>query len=161
MQLIYRCPGCQQTSRVASVESLTQLSCKRCGWKRPIRDRGSSDSELEQTCLACGCRDLWRQKDFPQKLGLALVVIGAALSTYFYANYMPIISLGVLLAFALGDLLLYTCLKDVRVCYRCGARYGQTNLTDDTPYFNLELAERYRQEAQRLNSSPETEQSAR
>lgn len=101
----------------------------------------------------CGCRDLWRQKDFPQRLGVALVAMGALLSTIAYAMYMPILSLGILLAFALGDLLLYTWMRDVLVCYRCGARYGRTNLANENRHFNLEISERYRQESIRLKNT--------
>jgi hypothetical protein len=96
---------------------------------------------------------LWRQKDFPQRLGVTLVVLGAVLSTIAFACYLPLTALGVLLAFALVDLLLFTFMKDVLVCYRCHARYRGAVLEDDRPRFNLETAERYRQEAARLEDS--------
>jgi hypothetical protein len=82
-----------------------------------------------------------------------MVVLGAVLSTIAFALYMPLTALGVLLAFALVDLLLFTFMKDVLVCYRCHARYRDARLEDDHPRFNLETAERYRQEAARLNTA--------
>jgi hypothetical protein len=96
---------------------------------------------------------LWRQKDFPQRLGLAMVALGAVLSTIAWAYHLPATALGVLLAFALVDLLLYTFMKDVLVCYRCQARFRHADLGEDYPRFNLETAERYRQEAARVAQS--------
>jgi cytochrome c553 len=101
----------------------------------------------------CGCDDLWRQKDFPQRVGLAMVALGAILSTIAWAYHMPATALGVLLGFALVDLVLFTVMKDVLVCYRCHARYGDVTFRDDQPRFNLETAERYRQEAARLEEA--------
>jgi hypothetical protein len=103
-------------------------------------------------CLVCGCGDLWRQKDFPQRLGLALVGLGAVLSTIAVKLYMPATALGVLLAFALADLLLFAFMPDVLVCYRCAARHRHTT-SGEHPRFNLETAERYRQEVARLTEA--------
>ena len=55
-----------------------------------------------------------------------------------------------MLAFAAADLLLFVLLKEVLVCYRCGARYREAATATEVPAFNLETAERYRQEAARL-----------
>lgn len=117
-----------------------------------MRDADVAGGQLRR-CLVCGCDDLWRQKDFPQKLGLTIVALGAILSTIAIANYMPGTAIGVLLAFALADLLLYTFMKDVLVCYRCAARFRHTDPGEEFPRFNLETAERYRQEAARLEAS--------
>ena len=57
------------------------------------------------------------------------------------------------MAFALVDLLLYVFMSDMLVCYRCRARFRQANLHDDLPRFDLEVAERYRQESIRLKES--------
>jgi hypothetical protein len=131
------------------------LRCTECDWGRPLSAAERAE-DPPRCCLVCGCEDLWRQKDFPQKLGVALVALGAGLSTLFWAWYMPGAALGVLLAFAFADLLLYTCMRDVLVCYRCGARYRQTSFTPETKHFSLDIAERYRQEASRLNAAEPT-----
>jgi hypothetical protein len=128
-----------------------EISCGRCGWSRLI---GSGDgSRLSpESCLVCGCDDLWRQKDFPPRLGLTLVGLGALLSTIAWLWYYPVAAIGILMAFALLDLLLFTLMPDVLVCYRCGARYRHAVIGDDHPRFSLELAERYRQEERRLKA---------
>ena len=57
------------------------------------------------------------------------------------------------MGFALLDLLLYTFMSDMLVCYRCSARYRHANLGVDPRRFDLEVAERYRQESIRLEES--------
>ena len=112
--------------------------------------RWISKTHRPKRCLCCGTEDLWRQKDFPQALGLLFVVTGAGLSTIAWAYVEPNWALGILLVFAAIDMALYAVMRDVLVCYRCSARHRKANLHDDHPRFNLELNERYRQEEIRL-----------
>lgn len=79
-----------------------------------------------------------------------MVALGALLSTIAIAFYYPATALGILLAFAFADLLLYVLMPDVLVCYRCQSRHRHTQPGESVPRFNLETAERYRQEAARL-----------
>lgn len=152
MQILYSCPSCARIMRSEVAATTESLCCDQCSWNRPLTPTDFGEHQ-PQHCLVCGCNDLWRQKDFPQKLGLALVALGALLSTIAMAYYYPATALGVLLAFALGDMLLYTFMPDVLVCYRCEARHRHTKPGEDYPRFNLETAERYRQEAARLTES--------
>jgi hypothetical protein len=96
---------------------------------------------------------LWRQKDFPPQLGLAIVALGALASSFAWWLYMPRTAIALLMAFALVDLALYLIMKDVLVCYRCGARHRKADPSESHPRFNLETAERYRQEALRLEET--------
>jgi hypothetical protein len=114
---------------------------------------GHCIAEAPARCVVCGCHDLWRQKDFPQGLGLFFVALGALISTIAWAYHMPLTALGTLMGFAALDLLLYVFMPDVLVCYRCHARYRHAALNAAHPRFNLETAERYRQEAARLADS--------
>jgi len=88
---------------------------------------------------------LWRQKDFPPAVGLAFVAAGGILSTIAWANHEPTWALGILMAFALVDMLLYAFMKDMLVCYRCRARHRRTELDENHAAFNLEVNERYLQ----------------
>lgn len=143
------CPSCQQPIRTEVNSVADSLQCAACDWSRGVAEEDITDNRPRR-CLVCGCEDLWRQKDFPQKLGVGLVAIGASLSTIAYYNYWHKTAMGVLLFFALIDLLLYTWMGDVLVCYRCGATHRQTGPDAEHPAFDLETAERYRQEAIRL-----------
>ena len=153
MNVSYACPQCRQPARVevSSAAPTSSLNCQ-CGWTRPV-SAADRETDPPEHCLVCDCHDLWRQKDFPQSLGLTFVALGAILSTIAWAYYMPVTAIGILLAFALADLILYTVMSDVLVCYRCGARYRKTEQTAKGRAFDLETAERYRQESLRLQQA--------
>jgi hypothetical protein len=152
MQILFRCPSCEHSRRAVLAPGSGAVTCDGCHWTRAI---GPSEiaGAIPQACVVCGCHDLWRQKDFPQRVGIAIVALAALLSTIAFALYMPLTALGVLLAAALGDMLLFWLMPDVLVCYRCHARYRDLDLGDDFPRFNLETAERYRQESARLEET--------
>ncbi len=152
MHVSGRCPSCLQPVRGEVDSSEATLHCTACNWSRPVAAGDVTDNR-PQRCLMCGCDDLWRQKDFPQKLGVGLVAAGALLSTIAYYNYWHKTAIAVLLFFALIDLLLFLYMSDVLVCYRCGAAHRKANLVDEHPAFDLETAERYRQESIRLAES--------
>ena len=47
---------------------------------------------------------------------------------------------------ALIDMVLYSWMGDMLVCYRCGARHRKSAMDEAHPRFDLETAERYRQQ---------------
>jgi hypothetical protein len=127
------------------------VQCEACGWSRSC-SADEIDHGQPTHCLVCGCTDLWRQKDFPQRLGLLMVGLGIVSSTIAYALWHPALSLGILMAFALVDFLLFVFMRDVLVCYRCGARHGGFEPVSHAA-FDLEVGERYRQERLRLEAA--------
>ena len=104
-------------------------------------------------CLVCGCTDLWRQKDFDQRLGVAIVGIGILLSTTAVAYMRPGLAMIILMIFGLADWVLYAILPDRLVCYRCHAQYRRIANPIETGVFDLEVNERYRQEAIRMKQA--------
>jgi hypothetical protein len=95
---------------------------------------------------------LWRQKDFPPGLGLLIVATAAVGSSIAWAWYRPLLALGFLFAAAFLDMILFVLMGDMLVCYRCRARHRRTRLDEQHPKFDLETAERYRQQELRQNS---------
>jgi len=87
-------------------------------------------------------------------VGLAMVGTGILTSSIAIYYFQPVLALGILMGFALLDMLLFLVMPDCLVCYRCHARYRGTGIVnpDQHPKFDLELNERYRQEAARLQS---------
>jgi hypothetical protein len=148
--LRFACPRCQLTVRQKVGPGQT-AQCEACGWSRTCSADGFQQGQPTQ-CLVCGCADLWRQKDFAQRLGLLMVGMGIVLSTVAYALWHPALSLGILMGFALVDFLLFMFMKDVLVCYRCGARHGGFEPVSHAA-FDLEVGERYRQERLRLEAA--------
>lgn len=161
MWIVFECPSCQHQNVAEVAGETAALRCSTCAWQRPV-DRADCAAIEPMNCVVCGCGDLWRQKDFPQRLGILMVAIGALVSTIFWWYMMPGWAIGVLLLFALLDGLLYNLMPDVLVCYRCHARHRHTPLHQQHERFNLETHERYRQETIRLEEmgrKPETQNS--
>ena len=126
-----------------------------CSWQRPVASENRTGQE-PVNCVVCGCEDLWRQKDFPPGLGLFFVAMGIVLSSAAWAWHQPTLALGILMGFALIDLVLYTVMGDMLVCYRCRSRHRRSALDDQHDKFDLEVAERYRQQELAMATRPKS-----
>ena len=94
----------------------------------------------------CGCGDLYKQKDFPHRLGMFVLMGSFAASVYTYLVYDKWLTWAILIGSAAFDGLLYLWVGDALVCYRCGAHHrGFPKGSPKTP-FELTVGERYRQE---------------
>lgn len=150
MELTYECPRCETTGRAEAIERSAAIEC-RCGSSRGLHGEAFGPEGLA-SCPWCATEDLYIQKDFPHGLGLAIVLAGFAVSTVFWYFYMPAWALGVLLATAALDLLLYYLVPDVTICYRCLGQFrgAGTNPGGRFGPFDLAVGERYRQERMRV-----------
>lgn len=113
------CPKCRRPIRARPPSS----ACPSCGTRVEL---GASPGVAGgvASCLACGCPDLYRQKDFPRTLGLAIVGVAALLVFVAVASRLPFWAIYVpLLGAAAADALLYLALPEVVVCYRCRAKH--------------------------------------
>ncbi|MEZ6056826.1 MAG: hypothetical protein R3C01_08975 [Planctomycetaceae bacterium] len=144
MQLTYSCPNCSTTNRCDCATEKNH-ACAQCGWDFPV-DAGKIVDGNPSCCLACGNDDLWRQKDFPQSLGILAVFLGAVLSSIAWYYYQPLIAIGILMGFAALDMILYLVMPDVLVCYRCHARHRVSAPGEQFAGYNHELGEKYRQD---------------
>ena len=102
-------------------------------------------AEMLEQCPTCGCRDLFVRKDFPQRLGLAIVLVAgvaflvlAARRSNFYLGAI------VLIAALLIDALGYFLVGKVTVCYRCRAEFRDVPINPKHEAFELSIAEKYR-----------------
>ena len=153
MRLRYACPACEQQLETDVVPPTTiQCGAPNCSWNRII-DIKQFDGETPTECLVCDCDDLWRQRDFPQWAGLTIIGLQIIISTVLWANYMIIAAFSVMGVCALADLVLFAMMSDMLVCYRCGARHRKMPIGEDHPNFDLEVAERYRQQQLRMNQT--------
>ena len=108
-------------------------------------NEAESNAPLQQ-CPACGCRDLFIRKDFPQKLGLFIVVV-AAISFLLLAASRRHFYLGVivLLVAAMVDAALYAIVPRITVCYRCRAEFRNVPINPEHSGFELAVGEKYRE----------------
>ena len=123
MNVTFACPQCEQTSR-AEVPTTRRPSPAHCGLHLARPDDAYDEGQLVR-CLACPSTDLFVRKDFPQRLGAAIVVAGFAASCVTWYLYQKELTFAVLVATALVDVVLYRLVGDSLVCYRCGAQYRQ------------------------------------
>lgn len=87
-------------------------------------------------CLVCEHPELYTQKDFPRRWGVAFVLAAAVLAPF--THYL---SLGVA---ALVDAVLYFLARDVVLCYVCGAEHRGFPTPPRHPRFDREIDERLR-----------------
>ncbi len=160
MELTFSCPDCGTVDRIAPVENAAQAVCRQCGAVRQLHPEAFVDEQL-QACPWCLTADLYVQKDFPQGLGLFIVVVGFAISTIFWYYEMPIPAYSVLVASMLLDLVMYRKVPDVTICYRClcQLRGPGANPEHRLKAFDLATGERYRQE--RIRAQQLREQAAK
>jgi uncharacterized protein YbaR (Trm112 family) len=153
MNVTYRCPHCEKTVRTHFSAESSVLACPQCAKELKIPEDAVSDTRLER-CLVCPSTDLFARKDFPQKLGVGLVIFGFAASTIAWANYLVFWTFAILFATALVDLVLYLVMGESLTCYRCHSQYRGTHEIERHGGFDLETHERYRQLAARLKDHP-------
>ena len=133
------------------------LSCPHCKSRLAVPEGAWHEGQLTR-CLVCPSTDLFVRKDFPQGLGVAIVVLGFAVSCVTWYLYLVTATFAVLFATALADLALYWIVGDSLVCYRCGARYRDVDDIDQHAHFDLETHERHRQHAARLAQAENTKE---
>jgi hypothetical protein len=122
MELTFACRACDAVGREADPLAVGAVTCPSCGDERPVTpDR--VDAQGLRACLYCGTEDLYVQKDFPQRLGVAIVVVGFVISSVFWYYERPLATYAVLLASALLDMVLFYRVPVVTICYRCLAQH--------------------------------------
>jgi len=170
MRITYACPACHATTSIDGIETRDGLACTACGAVLPIpadaiAAGGDGRPPRLQRCIVCPSLELFVRKDFPQRLGVAIVVAGLAASCVAWANRELILTFGILFGSALLDVVLFLFMPNCLTCYRCGARYGGGGISGQGGDagghafggFDLETHEKHRQLAartQRRGSDP-------
>ena len=154
MELTFLCPNCGVVNHVQSLEAAGRGTCTQCRVGRLLHCELVEDGQL-RACPWCATTDLYIQKDFPQGLGLFIVIVGFVISTIFWYLEMPLFTYLVLLASALVDMVLYYRVPDVTICYRCLSQIRGAGSNPENRFhpFDLAVGERYRQERLRIEES--------
>ncbi len=133
-EIAFPCPRC-------GAEALSGLDgrgrCVPCGATPTLElSRSLHEKRIVDVCPACGGALLYVQRDFNQKAGLAIVVLGAVLAPFtpYYAS---------LFAAALIDAGLYAALPEITICYRCQAHFRGFARNPAHGAFDLHIAEQY------------------
>jgi hypothetical protein len=153
MNVTYNCPSCGRSARQLVSADTRALDCPQCHQQVAVPS-GAIEGQQIHRCVVCPSRDLYARKDFPQRLGVALVIFGFVASSIAWANYHVLWTFAILFATALVDLVLYIVMGESLTCYRCTAQYRGFEEIERHGGFDLETHERYRQMAARLKEQP-------
>lgn len=146
MNVRFTCPVCEQPGRLQTPLP-AEWVCPKCDQALHLKPENAEPTL--SACVVCGNAELYRRKDFPQTLGVSILVICCVASTATYFYYQQWWTWGILIGSAVFDCLLYLLVKDVTVCYRCDAHYRNLPPGPHHQHFELTTFERYRQEQMR------------
>jgi DNA-directed RNA polymerase subunit RPC12/RpoP len=133
-EITFRCPRCGKEA-TAGIDG--DGRCRSCGAATALPIPAElRESRVVDACPACGSSLLYVQRDFNQKVGLAVVALGAVLAPFtpYYSSLMVA---------ALIDAVLYALLPDITVCYRCHAHFRGFTRNPRHQAFDLHVAEQY------------------
>jgi hypothetical protein len=143
VKVLFACPICDYPARLRP-SGTVPWQCPACDHRLQV-EPPPADQSLP-ACLVCGNSDLYKKKDFPHGLGLAILSVACLVSFISYGLYEKWLTYAILIGTAAFDGLLYLWVGDAVVCYRCHAHYRGLTPSPDHKPFELTLAERYRQE---------------
>ena len=158
MNIVCACPSCSAGIYQSHVEKSVSLTCPACERSITIPDNAiefaAKDAQPQLTrCLICPSTELFVRKNFPQRLGVGIVVVGLAMSCVTWGYRDLFSTFAILFSTALLDVILFFVVPDCLTCYRCGARYTGTDGMSGFGNFNLETHEKYRQQVAREQQS--------
>ncbi|GIK17287.1 MAG: hypothetical protein BroJett003_22510 [Planctomycetota bacterium] len=146
MRVRFDCPkeGCVALIELEPLQSAVGgIECPRCRTRHRVTlSEDILRNNRVDACALCGCRELFIRKDFPQRLGLGIVVVAAVISFLSYKSNL-LLSWGVLAAAVVIDLAIYFVIGTVTVCYACRAEYRDTAANESHRGFDLAQSEKY------------------
>jgi hypothetical protein len=143
MNIRFDCPICEHPGRL-DVPGREEWQCPHCD--HLLRLPAANLDPALPACAICGNGELYKKKDFPHGLGMAILVLACLASTVTYWLYDKWLTWAILIGSAAFDGLLYLWVKDVIVCYRCQAHFRGALAQPGHKPFELTIHERYRQE---------------
>jgi hypothetical protein len=127
----FLCSKCEQ--RLARIAGEPPRVCEHCGAEASVV--APPENAIVGRCAACAHEQLYFQKDFNRRTGIALVVVGAVFVPWTYG-----ISL---LAVTILDYIVWRVVKDVIVCYECQAVHRGYPANLELKPFDLVIHDRH------------------
>jgi len=143
MNVCFPCPLCDTPGKLP-LPGPIDWQCPACDHRLQVA--ASGDDGAAGTCALCGNAELYKKKDFPHGLGMALLAVAFLASLFTYGWYEKWLTWAILLGSALLDCLIFLWVGDALVCYRCNAHYRGFKAGAGHLPFDLSTGERYRQE---------------
>ena len=107
-------------------------------------DQALDDRQQLRRCPVCGCRELFVRKDFPQLLGLLLVVATASGAILLFLLNRAKWAYGLLAAMVVADVVLSLAAGRCLVCYRCRSEFRGIEIPRDQAGWDLAIGDKYR-----------------
>jgi hypothetical protein len=157
MELRFACPQCGTLNRQSGADQCTVLTCQDCSYVGLMPIGWTIEGEVER-CPICGCDGLFKQKDFRQRTGALIALVGAALALF--TKYVTLI-----LA-ALINLALYATANERLVCYVCRtqivghrptSRHRRYDVKTENALQSKSRASRQEQQSERIDQSGPTQ----
>ncbi len=127
----YLCPKCE--ARLGRDAGENARPCDVCGAASEVT--APPEGARIDRCAACAHEQLYYQKDFNRRTGIALVAIGAALAPFTY--FISLAAVTVL------DYVIWRIVKNVIVCYECQAVHRGYPQNPDLKPFDLVIHDRH------------------
>src|SRR5947209_3283196 len=84
MNVTFTCPFCEYPGRLP-LPGPTDWQCPGCDHRLRVDTREGRGSLC--TCAICGNADLYKKKDFPHALGMAILIVACLASVFSYGWY--------------------------------------------------------------------------
>jgi DNA-directed RNA polymerase subunit RPC12/RpoP len=149
VQIHYSCLQCHGGVTLPLDASTHDLVCPHCSAQVAVPASAVSDA-LVHRCVVCPSEELYVRKDFPQRLGVAIVVVGILFSTVAWYYRQVYLTYGIFFATAAIDFVLWLVMGNMLQCYRCQAQYRGVEGLEQHGGFDLETHEKHRQQLARL-----------
>jgi CRISPR/Cas system-associated protein Cas10 (large subunit of type III CRISPR-Cas system) len=149
MRIVAKCPKCDAGLPFEAANAPAVIRCGRCGREIPLEvSQALREDQAVDVCPVCRGADFYSRKDFDPKFGLTVVIVAAVISAGFYWFGRDLVAYSILAGAALIDLLVYTQLKGLTVCYRCHSEF-RGNYKDYPGGFDLHTADELELEYER------------
>ncbi len=146
MQIRFHCPT-EACVAIIEYEPLEQcgsaMKCPRCGVEHPIAlTEPMRANERVDKCAVCGGTEMFVRKEFPQRFGVAVVLIFGVAALYYFTVSLAI-AWCILAGAIVIDVVVYALIGRVTSCYACRAEYRKCQLNPKHEGFDLAASEKY------------------
>ena len=137
LTLAFACPACGSAVEGEMTAATTAMTCASCHASTGLPEAaGLASTRAADVCPVCGNRELYQQRDFNRKLGLAFVAVGV-LSGPFTHWISTVVFVGI-------DAALYLLVPSVAVCYACDAQQRGFDRAKGPKPFDIAIHDTYR-----------------
>lgn len=143
----FRChgPECGRPIRAnLSATGAHEAVCPGCRTRVALSvDEAAVESRSVTSCPLCNGIEFFVRKDFPQKIGLGLVVLFGLIASVLYYYHRVAATFAVLGALVIIDAFVYVLVGRVTACYRCRAEFRNVAYNPNHKGFDLATSEKY------------------